>query len=269
MPDRRNFPGTPDRPVYRLVGVVHLKPLPGAPGWQGDIDAVRSAAAADARAFAKGGADALIIENFGDVPFTRGRVDPETVAAMALAADAVREVCDLPVGFYVLRNDVRSALGLAAACDGGFVRANVHSGAVIADQGLLQGDAYTTVRLRRALCPAVAIWADVHVKHASPLGSQPVEEAAEEAVARGLADAVIVSGRGTGQPASTSDLAAVRAACPEVPLYVGSGADVTNAAGMLEAADGLIVGSSVKRDQIVHAPVDPERVRALRDAAGW
>lgn len=254
--------------MFRLVGVVHLKPLPGAPRWMGDIDAVRRAAAEDARAYSDGGADALIIENFGDVPFTRARVEPETVAAMALAADAVREVCDLPVGFNVLRNDVRSALGLAAACDGGFVRANVHSGAAVADQGLLQGEAYSSVRVRQALCPDVSIWADVHVKHASPLGSQPIAEAAEEAVVRGLADAVIVSGSGTGRPVAPSDVASVRDACPETPLLIGSGADSDNASALLKFADGLIVGSSVKRDGQLMKPVDVERVLALKSAAG-
>ena len=67
-----------------LIGVVHLQPLPGSPRWRGNLSAIAKAAVADARAYERGGADALFIENFGDVPFTRGQVAPETIAAMAV-----------------------------------------------------------------------------------------------------------------------------------------------------------------------------------------
>ena len=43
----------------------------------------------DAAAWASGGANALIVENFGDVPFRKGAVGPETVAAMTLAVSLV------------------------------------------------------------------------------------------------------------------------------------------------------------------------------------
>ena len=66
-----------------LIGVVHLRPLPGSPRWQGDLQKVLKLAVADARAYEDGGADAVFIENFGDVPFTKGKVGPETIAAMA------------------------------------------------------------------------------------------------------------------------------------------------------------------------------------------
>ena len=84
-----------------LLGVVHLRPLPGSPRWEGDLDSLIRAAVNDAKAFAKGGAHALFIENFGDIPFTKGRVGTETVAAMAAAGRAVREAVSLPLGFNV------------------------------------------------------------------------------------------------------------------------------------------------------------------------
>ena len=154
--------------------------LPGAPRWAGSLDAVCEAAAADAAAYAAGGVDAVIVENFGDVPFTRERVEAETVAGMALAGAAVKGACGLPVGFNVLRNDVRSALGLAAVCGGAFVRVNVLCGAAATDQGVIEGDSYGVMRARQALCPEAEVWADVHVKHATPLGDEGIGEAAED-----------------------------------------------------------------------------------------
>lgn len=251
-----------------LIGVIHLPPLPGAPRWAGRLETVLQSARADARAYEAGGADAVIVENFGDVPFHPGAVGPETVAAMAVAGAAVREVVGLPLGFNVLRNDVRSALALCAACGGGFVRVNVHTGAMLTDQGLLEGRAAETLRYRREIVPGTEIWADVHVKHAVPLGAEDLGDAARDAGERGLADALIVSGRGTGLTTDRTSVARMRAACPSARILLGSGVTAANVGDYLELADGFIVGSSLKRDGCTANPVDERRVaelvRALR-----
>lgn len=229
---------------------------------------VIQAAVADAEAYQAGGADGLMIENFGDLPFTRGQVEAETVASMAVVGQAIKSEVSLPIGFNVLRNDVASGLGLAAACGGEFVRVNVHTGAVEADQGIIQGEAYRTLRSRRVLCPKVQIWADVLVKHAVPIGDLGLPEAARDTYQRGLADALIVSGVATGEATSVADLKEVKEACPQVAVLVGSGARAETAPELLEYADGLIVASSLKRDGVLDNPVDPERVSALRAVMG-
>lgn len=249
----------------KLIGVVHLDALPGAPRWRGNLEQVLQSAVDDARAYERGGADAVIVENFGDIPFTAGAVGPETVAAMAAAGRAVRAAVKLPLGFNVLRNDARSALALCAACGGDFVRVNVHSGAMLTDQGLIQGNAYETLRYRRAICPNALIFADVHVKHAvSPGGS--IEDAAHDTIERGLADALIVSGSGTGRATSAADLERVRAACPEANIFIGSGTTAASAGDYLPAANGFIVGTSLKAGSNVANPVDVGRVREFAQA---
>ena len=246
-----------------LIGVVHLHPLPGAPRWQGDLGEVIRVAEADARAHERGGAHAIFIENFGDVPFTKLNVGPETVAAMTAAGCAVRAAVQLPIGFNVLRNDARAALALCAACGGSFIRVNVHTGAMLTDQGLIEGNAYETLRSRARLCPTVQIFADVHVKHAVPLGKQSLEVTATDTVTRGLADALIVSGAGTGAAAEIADVEHVRRACPRASILIGSGVTVANVRAYLRIADGVIVGSSLKGGGKLANPVDPKRVRAL------
>jgi membrane complex biogenesis BtpA family protein len=246
-----------------LIGVVHLKPLPGAPRWDGNLRALIDFAVADARAYENGGAHAIFIENFGDVPFTKGAVGPETIAAMTAAGCAIRAAVKLPIGFNVLRNDARAALALCAACDGDFIRINVHTGAMLTDQGLIEGDAFNTVRYRERIRPGAGIFADVHVKHAVPLGAWSIEDSADDTVERGLADALIVSGVGTGQAADLADVERVRRACPKTKLLLGSGVNTTNVKEFLRCADGVIVGSSLKRDGKLANPVDPKRVAAL------
>jgi membrane complex biogenesis BtpA family protein len=182
---------------------------------------------------------------------------------MAVAGQAVREAIGLPIGFNVLRNDGRSGLALCASCGGSFIRVNVLTGAMLTDQGLIEGDAYTIMRVRRQLCPDVAVLADVHVKHAVPLANWPLEQAARDTLERGLADGLIVSGTGTGLATDPADVATVRRACPQARILVGSGTTLENVAGLLPYVDGVIVGTSLKRSGRVEEAVDSARVAAL------
>ena len=251
-----------------VIGMVHLVPLPGSPRWAGAMRDVIAAALADARALIDGGVDALLVENFGDAPFTPGRVEPATVAAMSVvAAEVRREFPRTRLGLNVLKNDARAALGVAAAVGAEFIRVNVHAGAVLADQGVVQSDAYGTLRDRRLLGVDVAILADVGGKHAVPLAPVETEQMARDLVHRGLADALVVSGAATGQATPLGEVKRVRSAVPDVPLLIGSGVTAETAAELLSVADGLIVGTSVKRDGDVRQPVDRARVEKLVAAA--
>lgn len=249
-----------------LIGVVHLRPLPGSPRWRDNLAHVINHAVVDATALERGGAHALILENFGDIPFTRGPVGPETVASMTSVACELRRKVRLPIGFNVLRNDPLAALAMCAACGGTFIRVNVHCGAMVTDQGLIEGNASETLRYRNRICPEALIFADVHVKHAAPLGTTPIEISALDTVERGLADAIILSGTGTGAPTDLTRLERVRQALPHAKILIGSGITANNVGEYLRHADGVIVGTSLKSAGCVSNAVDPRRVRTLARA---
>lgn len=232
------------------------------------MDAVIRAAKADAVAYERGGADAIIVENFGDAPFAKDAVPPETVAAMAAAGSVVRAAVKLPLGFNVLRNDAHAALALCAACGGSFIRVNILGGVMVTDQGVIEGRAFEVLRARRALCPDAKILADVHVKHAAPLAPVPIAQAAFDTAQRGLADALVVSGAGTGKATDPAKALDVKRACPGVPVLIGSGATAAAVRAFDAAADGFIVGSSLKRGGQLFNPVDARRVAAMRRAIG-
>lgn len=251
-----------------LIGMVHLAPLPGSPRWDGSMERAIGLALADARALLDGGMDAILVENYGDVPFSAGRVEPSTIAAMAVIVAALRAALPtIPLGVNVLKNDARAALAVACATGAQFMRVNVHAGAVVADQGLVQTEAYHTLRDRRMLGADVRLFADVQGKHAVPLAPVELEQEARDLVHRGLADALVVSGRATGEATALADVKRVRSAVASVPLLVGSGVTPDTVAELLSVADGVIVGTFVKRDGTVSNPVDPERVRRLVVAA--
>lgn len=251
-------------PIPRLVGMVHLAPLPGSPRFSGDFAAVLDAAVEDARLLASAGFPALMVENFGDVPFHPDSVAPETVAAIALCADAVRQTTRLPVGVNVLRNDALAALGIAAAAGCSFIRVNVLTGVMYTDQGPIAGRAAAVLRKRRELDIDAEIWADVMVKHATPPPGSDLRQMTEDVVERGLADGIILSGPATGVKPDLAEAAAVKDALPQgTRLIIGSGATVDNLAELLQVANTVIVGSSVKRDGRAMNSVDPDRAGAL------
>ena len=255
-----------------VIGMVHLPALPGAPKFDGDRAAVVEAAERDARRLAGGGVDAVMVENFGDVPFYPDDVPKHVVASMTRAVRAVVETVDVPVGVNVLRNDADAALSVAAAAGGDFVRVNVHTGARVTDQGVVEGAAHETMRLRDRLDADVAVLADHDVKHSAPLAARGfTAESVADGVERGLADAIVVSGSGTGHETERSDLehAVERrdANDLDVPVLVGSGVDADTVGDLLDLADGVVVGTACKRDGDVGNPVSEERVRDLVAAA--
>jgi membrane complex biogenesis BtpA family protein len=247
--------------------MVHLGPLPGAPGYHGDLDAVIAAATVDAEHLAAAGFDAIMMENFGDAPFFADDAPKVTIAAMTRVAAAVASATDLPLGINVLRNDALGALAVAAATGAAFIRVNVLSGLMYTDQGPIVGRAAEVARARVAFAPGVHILADVFVKHATPPPGETIEQAAADLVERGWADAVIVSGSGTGHAADLGVVETVRSVVGDTPLLVGSGADASNVAALLTAADGVIAGTSIKVDRITTNPVDPGRAAAFVSAA--
>jgi membrane complex biogenesis BtpA family protein len=253
-------------PLPTLVGVIHLRPLPESPRYDGDLAGVVASAERDARALAAAGFDGIIVENFGDAPFVPFRVSPVTVASLTACALAVRAAAPgVALGVNVLRNDAEAALAVAVAASAEMIRINVHTGARVTDQGLVEGRAHLTLRQRHALgAERVALLCDVDVKHSSPLAARPLGEEAYDLAARGLADAVLVTGSGTGRGVDRRDLETVLAAV-QVPVLVASGVTVETLAAVRDA-HGVIVGSCLRAGGRAGDPVDADIARRFADA---
>ncbi len=243
-----------------LIGVIHCPALPGSPNAV-SLDQTLTSVERDARALVEAGFDLVMIENYGDAPFFAERVPPVTIAAMTACALAAKRA-GAKLGVNVLRNDAEAALSIAACVGASCIRVNVHTGARVTDQGLIQGRAAETVRLRASLQTQAAIWADVDVKHSAPLGVRPIEDEVSDAVERGLADAVLVTGRGTGQSVDLDTLIRVKR-ISKVPVYAASGVTHDTVREILSACDGVIVGSALRADGKAGGPIDPKRAADL------
>ena len=245
-----------------VIGVIHLLPLPGYPASPG-LEAVMAHALADVRAMATGGVDAVLVENDGDQPH-RVRAAPETIVCMTLIArEVVASSGGMPVGVEILLNDPQASLAVAHAAGARFIRTDYfvdrmtrpeYGGEMAIDPGGLM--AYRA----RLGAEAILVLADIQVKHARMLEPRPLAESA--ALARQhAADGIIVTGDLTGLPPRYADLDAARQGAGRVPILVGSGLDEANAAELMAAADGAIVGTSLKTG----AAVDGDKVRRLMD----
>ena len=245
-----------------LIGVLHLLALPGAPLYDGAMQKVYDQALSELDIFKRNAIDAVIVENFRDVPYYPGRVPAETIAALAAVSREIVRAAGMPVGINVLRSDGEAAVAIAAASGAHYVRVNVHMGAVVSEQGIIEGMSQLSVRLRSALKSNALIFADVGVKHAAALADRGLTSETRDLAERGLADAIIVSGDRTGAETSLDDLDVVRAATT-LPLLIGSGATPDNVARVLPKVDGLIVGSYFKRDGVGNNFVDEARVQTF------
>ena len=247
-----------------VIGMLHLPPLPGSPRYGGDMAEVRSFVLRDAQALIRGGVHGLMLENFGDVPFFTNQVPAHTACHMTALALAVSQLSDLPFGINVLRNDATSALAVAHAAGAAFIRVNILSGAAVTDQGIIEAQAAQVMRYRKTIgAQGIKVFADVAVKHATTLGSLPLDQQVHDLTQRALADGIIVSGSSTGRAIDVGELQEVKQAAGSTPVIVGSGATVQSLEQLAKLSNGFIVGTHFKRAAQVNRPIDIKRVKAF------
>jgi membrane complex biogenesis BtpA family protein len=255
----RSIFGTP----RALIGMIHVAALPGTPGSELEVEAIAAAALEEARSLEAAGFHGLLIENMHDRPYLKRTAGPEIVASMVAVGREIRRAVPLPLGVQILAGANREAIAVAMACGGAFVRAEGFVFAHVADEGLLESDAGELLRYRRAIgAEGIKIFADIKKKHSAHALTADVDlvETAHAAELF-LADGLVVTGTATGRPAEPTEVEAVQAAV-DVPTLVGSG---ISAEGLERygAAEGLIVGSWLKKDGLWSNPLDPARLEAV------
>lgn len=245
-----------------VVAMIHVGALPGTPGQRQTLDEIARAACADAQLYEAAGVDCLMLENMHDVPYLRGAVGPEIVAAMTMLAVAVRAVTRLPIGLQILAAADIEAMAVAHAAGLDFIRTECFAFAHIADEGIMESNAAKLLRYRRQIgATGVQVWADIKKKHSSHAWTADLTlgDMAEAAEFMG-AETIIVTGASTGKPPTAAEVTRARDRC-QLPVFVGSGVSMENIGELLMASDGLIVGSHFKRNGHWAHEIEEERVR--------
>ena len=240
---------------FRLVGVLHLPPLPGAVNYAGvPVSAIAERAAEDAAALVAAGFTHVMVQDASDMP-QAVRVDAPTVAALAVVGAAVTRAVDVPVGVVVGHNDGPSAVAIAHAIGATFVRVKVLTGVSLGPTGWIEGCAYEVAAMRRMLGSDVEVWSDVHEATSLALASS-TPWAATQAHDFGRADVLVVT-RDSGVDDALTSIAELREAVPGVPFVVGGRVSLDTIHATLAGADGAILGSAIKRSSAPDARVDP------------
>jgi hypothetical protein len=249
-----------------LIGMIHCPPLPGSPRYRGTtMEEICTACLRDADHLVTGGLHGLIVENHGDIPFSKpADIGPETSACLAVITDRVRRATGVPMGINVLANAPLPAFATAVAGGADFIRVNQWANAYVANEGFMEGRAAEALRYRALLrAERVRVFADVHVKHGSHAitADRSIPELARD-VAFFDADGVIATGQRTGNAATLEEIEEIGSAT-HLPLLVGSGVTEENIAAILSRTNGVIVASSLKEGGVWWNPVDPARVRSF------
>lgn len=247
-----------------LIGMVHLLPLPGSPGFKGSVETIEERALKDAIKLEKAGFDAVIVENFGDQPFTVGSFGKEALVTMTRIVTKIIDSISLRVGINIEFNCWEDEIMMAKFTGASFVRIEVLSERRFHPCGVVEPCLAQFLRLRERLdARDIELYADVEVKHTYPLVEIPKDEIIH--FIHEYADAIIYTGEKTGVPPSLKDVQHMRSIVSK-KLLVGSGINVENAREFLAYSDGLIVGSSIKVNGNVFNEVSLERAKTLADS---
>jgi len=248
-----------------IIGVIHVGALPGTPHSLQSVSELVTSAEQEARIYRESGVDGVIIENMHDVPYLRGEVGPEIVAAMTAVGIEVKHECGrLPVGIQILAGANTEAMAVAHAAGLDFIRAEGYAYAHVADEGLIQSSAAKLLRYRKMIgAERVQVWADVKKKHSAHAITADVSlgETAETVEFMG-ADCVIVTGSATGKPPHVADIREAKTHC-HVPVFLGSGVNETNIGEFYNEADGFIIGTAFKLHGLWSNTVDAARIAAV------
>ena len=247
----------------KIIGVLHLKGLPGSPSNTFSLDDIIKLAQDDVNSLITGGVDGIIIENFGDVPFVKDNVSKRTVASFTTVVNNLSINEDVEVGINVLRNDAIAALSIAESTKSEFIRINILNNMMYTDQGIIEGKAHEVNALKNSLSYKIKIYADVFVKHAVAPPESNIQNHTKELLERAGADVVIITGDGTGQQINLDELKKVREIVPQGKLAIGSGVNESNIKKYIGIADILIIGTHFKVDQDVSKPVDVESIKKI------
>ncbi len=236
-----------------IIGVLHLKPLPGSPHYT-SFDDVIEHAIKNARKLEEGGVDAILVENYGDRPYFQ-RAGSETIACMTSVMKDIKREISIPLGVNVLRNDPIAASAIAKAVGAKFIRVNQPIFPSASPEGFLEPSSAFLARYIRQIDLRVRIFADISVKHAVHFAE--IDDYLDS-IERAFADCIVVTGKATGKPPDIDELKKVKEKAT-LPVFVGSGVNAENIDLFRKHADGFIVGTYFKDGEEVNV----EKVRRL------
>ena len=248
-----------------VIAMAHIGALPGTPlhDAKGGMGKLIDEVLKDVEKLQNGGVDAIMFGNENDRPYVF-KAPTEGIAAMTAVVAAVKPSLKVPFGVNYLW-DPSASVAIGAAVGAKFVR-EIFTGVFASDMGVWAPDCANAARLRRNLGRGdMKMLFNINAEFAHSLDARPIELRARSALFSSLADAILVSGPITGQPANQSDLRKVCETIRDVPVFANTGVNIDNVADILSIADGVIIGTHFKVDGNTWNAVQADRVKRFMD----
>lgn len=248
-----------------IIAMAHIGALPGTPLYDADggVDKLIAGVAKDIENLQAGDVDGIMFGNENDRPYVF-KAPPETIAGMTAVIQAVKPILKVPFGVNYLW-DPTASVAIGAATGAKFVR-EIFTGVFASDMGLWAPDCASAARLRRNLGRSdMKLLFNINAEFAHSLDQRPIELRARSAVFSSLADAILVSGPVTGEPADQSQLKKVCDTVRDVPVLANTGVNIDNVKDTLALASGVIIGTHFKIDGNTWSAVDPARVKRFME----
>jgi len=221
-----------------ILGMIHL-------AGDGPTDKV-DRALEELAIFEKEGVDGAIIENY------HGRVDDVERTLKEIDKANTKVV----MGINILSNEFDLAFRLAKKYGAKFIQLDYIAGKYTS--GELPVSSYMRYKQEH---PDVVVLGGVWPKYYHPVNGSNLEADLIEGMKR--AEAIVVTGKGTGKETPFDKIKSFRKSIGKHPLIVGAGLNPENAYEQLSIADGAIVGSSLKIGYETENAVDKDQVRDL------
>lgn len=242
----------------QLIGMIHLKALSLAPLNEDSIEEIYQFALEDLENLQKGGATSAIVENFFDTPYSMD-LSIETVVSFTSIFTRLNEVSKIPLGINLQLTNGAEEIIIATLCNADFIRVESFVEERYTPYGKSEALSSKIMRKAKQLNSNVKIYSDINVKHSYPVCNQSIEESIKAAIEAG-ASAIILTGIETGKSPTLIDAKKFKSICKDIPLIVGSGVNKSNISDFLCICEGVIVGTSIKKDDDITKHIDVNRV---------
>lgn len=250
-----------------IIGLLHLRPLPGDPLFYpaGSLAGVVDAAKRDLEALQEGGVDGILVTNEFSMPYEQ-HVSGTTLAAMAYVVGSLADGVSVPWGAEAIY-DGDATIELCAATGARFTRCNF-CGAWAGDLGVIDRDFARTMRLKSALrLDDLKLFHFVTSEGEVYLNDRTTAQIADSLIFNCMPDALVVGGDAAGRGPDAQVIAGVRAVSGDVPVVCGTGCRAETVADVFSRCDGAFVGTCLKEGGVLSAPVDAARVKAFMRTA--
>lgn len=216
-----------------VLGMIHLA---------GDEPVER--ALEEIKIFEEEGVDGAIIENY------HGSVK-DVIQTLKKTSSMKTKVV---IGVNVLPNEFDQAFALSHKYCADFIQLDYVAGRY--SSGELDFEAYSSCKDKY---PNIIVLGGVWPKYYHPVKGSDLEVDLRKGKSR--AEAIVVTGAGTGMETPLRKIKKFRETIGEHPLVVGAGLAVGNAYEQLCISNGAIVGTCFKKDGDTQNPVDRVKIR--------